>query len=303
MVQHTQEAHTYATIAEAIRFVRNRVYEQPSLEEVASHVGLSPHHLQRVFSQWAGISPKRFLQFLTKEHAKALLRDSRDVLTTSLAAGLSGPSRLHDLMVSCEALTPGEVGALGQGMRIQFGFASTPFGDLIAGVTHRGVCHLRFVEPGAGDAAEAELRGDWPRAEFQRSDETAQMLARRMAALSGAPNPLTVLVRGTNFQVKVWEALLRIPPGCVASYGDVARTVGSPRAVRAVGTALSHNPVAVLIPCHRVIREQGDIGGYRWGEDRKRALLVWEGAQRNPLEPVLPPRAAPPSVRMAHHGV
>lgn len=270
---------TYDTIAEAIRFVRSHAREQPSLDAVARQVGLSRQHLQRVFSAWAGISPKRFLQFLTKEHAKSLLRQSRGVLSAAVDSGLSGPGRLHDLMVSCDALTPGEVGALGEGLVIRFGFAATPLGGIIAGITSRGVCHLRFVEPER--SAEGELRAEWPRARLVRDDAAISRLAEQMFGEFARVRPLSVLLRGTNFQIKVWEALMRVPPGHVVSYRDLAARAHAPKAHRAVGTALARNPVAVLVPCHRVIRESGEIGQYRWSTERKIALYAWEGARRD----------------------
>jgi AraC family transcriptional regulator of adaptative response/methylated-DNA-[protein]-cysteine methyltransferase len=283
MPKEAAPAKAYETVAEAIRFVRSSAREQPSLEEIAGHVGLSPHYLQRVFSEWAGISPKRFLQFVTKEHAKALLRQSRDVLSASVESGLSGPGRLHDLMVSCEALTPGEVGALGDGLIIRFGFAGTPLGKIIAGITPRGVCHLRFVED--EQDAIAELRAEWPKAEFVRDDVAVRVLAEQMfgALVGSKPRPklLSVLLRGTNFQIKVWEALMRVPLGHVVSYRDLAWLAHAPQAHRAVGTALAHNTIAVLVPCHRVIRESGEVGQYRWGSERKIALLAWEGARQS----------------------
>lgn len=270
----------YDTVAAAIRFVRAQARRQPSLDEVAAHVGLSGPHLQRVFSEWAGISPKRFLQFLTKEHARALLRQSRDVLATSLESGLSGPGRLHDLMVACEAMTPGEVGALGEGLTLAFGFAPTPLGDVICGLTPRGVCHLQFVATGETAAAEAALRAEWPKAACVRDDAAVAGVVRAMFDPLAGERPIALLLRGTNFQLKVWEALLRIPAGCAVSYGDLAGRVGAPRASRAVGTAVAHNRIAVLVPCHRVIRESGEIGEYRWGSERKAALLACEAAAR-----------------------
>jgi AraC family transcriptional regulator of adaptative response/methylated-DNA-[protein]-cysteine methyltransferase len=267
---------TYATIGEAIRFLRAHSRQQPSLEAVAKHVQLSPYYLQRVFSEWAGISPKRFLQFLTKENAKQLLRHSRDVLSAALESGLSGPGRLHDLMVSCEALTPGQVAALGDGLTISYGFATTPFGNIIAGVTPRGVCHLMFVEPGMEASAEQVLFAEWPMADFRKDCVAATNLATTVFGALTRPGSLSLLLRGTNFQIKVWEALTRIPSGLAISYGDLAERAGMPRASRAVGTALAHNHLAVLVPCHRVIRESGDVGQYRWGVDRKLTLLAWE---------------------------
>ena len=270
----------YETVAAAIRFVRSHAGAQPSLEEIAQHVGLSAFHLQRVFSEWAGISPKRFLQFLTKENAKRLLRESRDVMSAAIESGLSGPGRLHDLMVGCEALTPGQIGALGDGLVIRYGFAASPFGAFIVGTTARGICHLRFVEAGQAQAAQAELQREWPHARFDRDDEAAHRLAAHLFDPFNEPKPLNLLLRGTNFQIKVWEALLRIPPGHALSYGNLAAMAVMPKAHRAVGTAMAHNPIAVLIPCHRVIRESGEAGLYRWGSDRKHAIISWEQSRR-----------------------
>ena len=270
----------YETVAAAIRFVRSHAGAQPSLDDIASHVGLSATHLQRVFSEWAGISPKRFLQFLTKEHAKALLRESRDVMSAALESGLSGPGRLHDLMVNCEALTPGQIGALGEGLLIRYGFAASPFGAFIVGTTARGICHLRFVEAGETHTAQANLQNEWPHAILKRDDEMAQQLATDLFSPFSQSKPLNLLLRGTNFQIKVWEALLRIPPGHAFSYSDLATMAALPKAQRAVGTAMAHNNIALLIPCHRVIRENGETGLYRWGEERKRAMIGWEQSRR-----------------------
>jgi AraC family transcriptional regulator of adaptative response/methylated-DNA-[protein]-cysteine methyltransferase len=272
----TTKQATYETIAEAIRFLRTNFRQQPSLDAVAKHVGLSPHHLQRVFSEWAGISPKRFLQFVTKENAANLLRQSRNVLSAAMDSGLSGPGRLHDLTVSCEALTPGQVGALGEGLTIRFGFASTPLGNIVAGVTPRGVCHLMFVERGMEEPAKRMLFARWPKAVFRRDDAAATNLAATVLGALKEPGPVSLLLRGTNFQIKVWEALLQVPSGLAISYRDLAARAGMPRAARAVGTALAHNNLAVLIPCHRVIRENGDFGQYRWETERKIALLARE---------------------------
>jgi AraC family transcriptional regulator of adaptative response/methylated-DNA-[protein]-cysteine methyltransferase len=270
---------TYTTVAAAIRFLRANADRQPGLDELAAHVGLSPFHLQRLFSRWAGISPKRFVQYLTKEHARRSLLQSRDVLAASLAAGLSGAGRLHDLMISCEAVTPGQLGAGGEGLTIHHGFAATPLGEIAAGLTPRGVCHLRFVDADGPAAATAALRRDWPRAVFIRDDAGVAGLADRLFGAAGALKPLSLLLKGTNFQLKVWEALLHVPPGSVIAYSDLAALAGSPRACRAVGTAMARNPIAVLIPCHRVIRENGEFGQYRWGSERKGALLAWEQAR------------------------
>lgn len=272
-----ERCRTYATIARAIRFVRAQAGEQPGLTEIAAHVGMSPHHFQRVFSLWAGVSPKRFLQYLTKEHARRLLRAHRDVLESAHEAGLSGPGRLHDLMVVCDAVTPGEVRALGAGLHIRHGCGPTPFGRAIVASTARGICHLQFVDDEA--AAAAALREDWPLATLEHDAARARSLLERVFAGGLADRPLHILLQGSNFQLKVWEALLRVPPGDAVSYGTLAGMIGAPRAQRAVGTALAHNRIALLIPCHRVLREGGEIGQYRWGSERKHTLLALEAAR------------------------
>lgn len=279
----------YATVAQAIRFIRLHADRQPGLDEIAAEVGLSPFHLQRVFSHWAGISPKRFLQCLTRDHARSLLRQSHDVLSAAHAAGLSGPGRLHDLLVNCDAVTPGEVRALGDGLLITYGFGLTPFGKVIVGRTARGLCHLQFID-GEPETASTALRAEWPLARLQRDDTAlaatiAQLFERHAQPPSQAHQepPLHLLLRGTNFQVKVWEALLAIPAGEIVSYRHLAELSGNPRAQRAVGTALAHNRIALLIPCHRVIRESGEMGHYRWGSERKNALIAYESCRCDDL--------------------
>ncbi len=265
----------YEAVARAIAFIRANAARQPELAEVAAATQLSEYHLQRLFSAWAGLSPKRFLQYLTKEHARAALRDSADVLGAALDAGLSGPGRLHDLMVSCEALTPGEIRAQGAGVELRHGIAATPLGEALFGWTTRGVCHLAFVDTDAA-AKLAALRADWPAADFVRDDTGAVELATRVFPATLAPGRLHLLLKGTNFQIKVWEALLKIPPAALVSYGRLAGHLGMPRAARAVGSAVAANHIAWLIPCHRVIREDGESANYRWGVERKLALRVWE---------------------------
>ena len=280
MTSPSERCQAYETVARAIRFIRDKAREQPELEEIAAQVGLSAFHLQRTFSVWAGISPKRFLQYLTREHARTLLRQHHDVLATAHETGLSGPSRLHDLMIACDAVTPGEVRALGDGLEITYGFGPTPFGRVIAGITPRGLCHLQFTENDA-DAIES-LRKDWPQARQMRDDRALTETIAGLFSGEGLRPPPHLLLRGTNFQIKVWEALLSIPPGEAVSYRTLAGRVGNPRAQRAVGTALAHNRIALLIPCHRVIRENGEIGQYRWGSERKSALLAFESASARP---------------------
>jgi AraC family transcriptional regulator, regulatory protein of adaptative response / methylated-DNA-[protein]-cysteine methyltransferase len=281
----------YIRIESALGYLTEHGGAQPTLADVANHVGLSEHHLQRVFTRWAGISPKRFLQFQTVESAKALLRDSRSVLDATYSTGLSSGGRLHDLFVTLEAMTPGEFKAGGNGLTIATGFHESPFGECLIAVTDRGICGLSFVVDGDRNAAMAELENRWPDATFVADQEATRPIADEVfAAWGGAswqpaaagtaitPTPLSVLVRGTNFQVRVWEALLRIPPGAVATYEDIAAAVGSAGATRAVGSAIARNPVAYLIPCHRVIRKTGAFGGYHWGSARKVAILMRETA-------------------------
>jgi AraC family transcriptional regulator, regulatory protein of adaptative response / methylated-DNA-[protein]-cysteine methyltransferase len=271
----------YDTVASTIRFLQGHATAQPSLAEIASHVGMSEFHLQRLFSQWAGVSPKRFLQYLTKESARKLLRDSANVLDTSMAVGLSAPSRLHDLMVQCEAVTPGEVGALGEGLIIRHGIAETPFGAAFIARTERGICRMEFLDS-SSDIAMTRLRKEWPLARFEEDEHETHELATRIFSPDTERQPLHLAVKGTNFQIQVWQALLRIPCGTLTTYGDIAAAIGRPAAARAVGTAIGANPVAWLIPCHRVIRESGECGGYRWGIERKWALIAREASMSAP---------------------
>lgn len=273
-------AEHYAAVARAIAFVRANVRRQPELAEIAAAAQLSEFHLQRLFSAWAGISPKRFLQYLTKEHALAALRDSADVLDAALGAGLSGPGRLHDLMVSCEALTPGEIRSGGAGVELRHGLAATPLGAALFGWTPRGLCHLAFCDGNAGAMLDL-LRRDWPAANFMRDDAGAKALATRVFPTAPQAGRLHLLLKGTNFQIKVWEALLQIPPAALVSYGQLAGRLGRPNAARAVGSAVAANSIAWLIPCHRVIREDGDSSNYRWGVERKLALRVWEAGRKD----------------------
>lgn len=270
----------YRRIEQAIAYLEEHATEQPSLEEVAAHIGLSPYHFQRLFKSWAGVSPKRFLQYLTIENAKQLLRDSSSVLDTALDVGLSGPSRLHDLFVSVEAMTPGEFKAQGRDLLIRYGFHATPFGECLLAVTSRGVCSLAFVDPETRSDALGELQANWQEATLIEDREAGKDAIKAIfgPAHDQSQAPVKVLLRGTNFQVKVWEALLRIPEGSAVTYGALAEAIGRPKAHRAVGTAVGHNPVAYLIPCHRVLRTNGDIGGYHWGTTRKRAILAREAA-------------------------
>ena len=268
----------YERIEKAIRYLERNFRTQPRLAEVAAQAGLSEFHFQRLFQRWAGISPKRFLQCLTAGYAEQLLKDSPNLLDAAYAAGLSSPSRLHGLFVNLHAVTPAEWRAGGRGVTIRYGLHDTPFGCCLLALTDKGICHLSFVDDDASVALD-ELRGQWPGAQLQADKSGTQAVAARI--FSRTPDrgaPLHLWVRGTNFQVKVWEALLRIPAGGLASYGDVAALLGTPRASRAVGSAVARNHVAYLIPCHRVIRQTGVVGDYRWGSTRKKAMLAWESS-------------------------
>ena len=274
----------YERIARVIRYIDAHRAGQPSLQVLAAESGLSPFHFHRLFSAWAGVTPKDFLQCLTLAHARAALRDGESVLEAAYAAGLSGPGRLHDLAVSLEAATPGEIKSGGDGWILRAGFADTPFGICLFATSPRGICHVSFSQEGQeADVALQGLRDEWPRARLRRDDEAAGDLAAKMflqrSGSARAPT-LRTLVRGSTFQVRVWRALLRIPTGALVSYGALAASLGTPAAARAVGSAVARNGIAFLIPCHRVIRETGVVGGYRWGHERKRALLAWEGARR-----------------------
>ena len=269
----------FALVAKAITYLRDHVREQPTLEQIAAAVHLSPQHLQRVFADWAGISPKRFLQYLTKEYARQQLATSANLLAVADAAGLSSTSRLHDLMVTCEAMTPGEIRAAARGIDIGYGFAPSPFGDALVAWTSRGICHFAFsVADEATMLTELSMR--WPAAVLQRDDTRAQALVQQIFPHTPTRGSVHVVLRGTNFQIKVWEALLRIEPGQIVSYGQLARALHAPRAARAVGSAIAANTVGFLIPCHRVIREGGAVGEYRWGDERKQALIAWEACRR-----------------------
>jgi len=274
-----QLSEDYRRIEQAIQYLEKHASGQPELNEIASAVGLSEYHFQRTFSRWAGISPKRFLQFITKEGAKDLLAQSENLLDTTYGVGLSSLGRLHDLFVTTEAVTPGEYKSGGAGLTIRYGLHDTPFGKALIGATERGICHLGFVGNSEGDAIDA-LVADWQQAKMIEDHKATAPLVEPIFDLSQRGNaPLRLHLRGTNFQLKVWEALLRIPPGAVTSYEGLAEQAGRPGASRAVGTALGRNPIAVLIPCHRVIRKLGEFGNYRYGTIRKKALLGWEAAQ------------------------
>lgn len=271
----------YERIACILRYLDERHADQPNLAALARRAGLSPYHFHRLFSRWAGITPKEFLQCLTVARVKRLLREGKNVLNTSLESGLSGPGRLHDLCVSLEAASPGEFKSGGADWTIFAGFVDTPFGVCLVGKSPRGICHLSFVESERQEAGTTAIQKDWPRARIQWDDVASTEL---VAPLFKRPDdldarlPLRAYVCGTKFQVRVWRALLHVPEGALVSYGGVAAAIGSPAASRAVASAVSRNPVAYLIPCHRVIRETGVFGGYRWGPTRKKAIVAWESS-------------------------
>ncbi len=274
----------------ALDYLAAHVQNQPSLGEIARHVGLSEYHFQRLFSRWVGISPKRFLQYLTLGEAKRVLAESASVLDAAYEAGLSGPGRLHDLFVTYEAMTPGEYKLKGHGLEIRYGFHPSPFGECLLMVTERGVCGLGFVVQGDRAGTLAELRRDWAAARFIADQPGTASFAARIfrgdkSGEAAERGPLKLLLRGTPFQLKVWEALLTVPPGCLTSYADIARRLGYPeggQVARAVGRANATNTISYLIPCHRVIQKSGLVSGYRWGTGRKLAMIGWEVAQAAP---------------------
>jgi AraC family transcriptional regulator of adaptative response/methylated-DNA-[protein]-cysteine methyltransferase len=276
----SQAAMDYARVERALQFLNANYLHRPTLDEIAAHVHLSPFHFERLFQRWAGTSPKRFLQYLTKEHAKTLLRDSKSLLDAAYGSGLSGVGRLHDLFVSCEAVTPGEYKLRGEGVAIRYGFHPTPFGECLLAKTERGVCALRFLTTPSKPTTLRELRNEWPAARFVKDDDETGEICRRIltTASDGERLPFHLHLRGTNFQLKVWQALLTIPTGHLTSYSDVAAKICTTKASRAVGSAVGRNPVAYLIPCHRVIRSLGVIGDYRWGHERKQAMIAREMA-------------------------
>ena len=277
-----QMSQDYMRIEKAISFLEENFRDQPDLAEVAQSIHLSPYHFQRLFKRWAGISPKQFVQFLTIDYAKQRLIESKSILDTSLEVGLSGPSRLHDLFVTFEAITPGEYKARGDGLKITYGFHKTPFGQCLLATTDRGICGLTFIEQQNQKQVLEDLKSTWPNSEFCEDSVQTQELVDRIFSPSEQKNgmPLNLLLKGTNFQIKVWEALLKIPEGAMVSYADVAASMGQPAASRAVASAISKNPVGYIIPCHRVIRKMGIINDYRWGAARKKAILGWEASRK-----------------------
>lgn len=270
----------YERIEQAIEFIVAQVSNQPTLDEIAAHVHLSPHHFQRLFSRWAGVTPKRFLQVLTLERAKQLLRESKPLLEVSDAVGLSSGSRLYDHFVHLEAVTPGEYKTGGAGLTIDYAEHDTPFGRAFIAITPRGICRFEFLAAAEIDAHLLELQKTWPRATVHESRQrTCAVVETLFGGNKNWDRPVSLHVSGTNFQISVWKALLQIPPAAIVSYSQVATAIGHPSSARAVGQAVGANPVALLIPCHRVIQQSGKLGGYRWGETRKQAIHAWESAR------------------------
>jgi len=271
-------ARDYSRMAEAISFIEENQMSQPRLEDVADAMGLSPFHAQKIFSRWAGVSPKRLLAILTHAQAREALESGESLLDATYEAGLSGPGRLHDLFVTVEAMTPGEVKKKGEGLEIRYGWHDTPFGMGLFMMTTRGLCGLAFADPGAEVATLMDMRARWPKASYIHDPAASAMFAGKVFSPEALDEPLKLLVGGTPFQVQVWRALLEISFGDTVSYTDIAKKVCTERAVRAVGSAVGRNPISYLIPCHRVLRQTKALGGYHWGLTRKKALLAWEAA-------------------------
>jgi AraC family transcriptional regulator, regulatory protein of adaptative response / methylated-DNA-[protein]-cysteine methyltransferase len=271
-------ARDYAIVKKALAFITENWREHPSLETIAAEAGLSPHHMQRVFTRWAGLSPKAFLQAVTLDHARGLLRDSASILDATYELGLSGPGRLHDLFVTHEGMSPGIYKAKGKGLTIRYGFHPSPFGTALVMIADQGLAGLAFADDGEEKAALADMRSRWPEAQYVEDfAATAPYAERIFKPENWRPDePLRVVFIGTDFEIRVWETLLRIPMGKASTYSDIAAHIGKPSAARAVGTAVGRNPVSFVVPCHRVMGKSGSLCGYHWGLTRKRAILGWE---------------------------
>jgi len=277
----SHQSDTYRRIEKAIQYIEANFKSRPNLDQIAASVHLSRYHFDRLFKRWAGVSPIQFMQYLTLDYTKQQLAQSQSLLDASLDAGLSGPGRLHDLFVTFEAMTPGEFKNQGAGLEIAYGISATPFGECLLATTTRGICHLGFVEGGQRPAALEQLFQKWPQATLIEKNRQTGPLVKEIFKPDHPRDaiPFNLHLKGTNFQVNVWKALLRIPEGWVVSYRDVATYLGRPKAFRAVANAIAINPVGYLIPCHRVIAKSGAIHHYRWGSARKKALLGWEAAR------------------------
>lgn len=275
----SESGRLYKQIAEAIEFITDNQAEQPDLDTVAAHIGMSPHHFQRTFSDWAGVSPKKFLKAITLQDAKERLRESESVLDASFGAGLSGPGRLHDLFVTTDAVTPGEYKSRGEGMVFTYGIHPSPFGPCLIVVNERGLTGLSFIDGDEQDAIDYQKQ-HWEKATWVRDEMVTAPFIQKVFQpnANGQKKDLKVLLRGSPFRIKIWEALLRLPSGTVTSYGDLAERLDRPGAARAVAGAIANNRIGLVIPCHRVIRESGALAGYRWGETRKAAILGLEAS-------------------------
>ncbi|WP_316824899.1 methylated-DNA--[protein]-cysteine S-methyltransferase [Pedobacter miscanthi] len=276
-----QEEINFNRITEAINYIQANFKTQPGLEEIAEKVNLSPFHFQRLFSEWAGTTPKRFLQYISIGYAKEMLKENHSLFDTALETGLSGASRLHDLFVNIEGMTPGEYKNGGENLHINYSFAESPFGNIIVASTPKGICHIAFYDD--EKPALTNLQKQFPAAKYQLILDKEQQNALYIFSNDWSKlNQVKLHLKGTDFQLKVWEALLKIPMGKLSTYGSIAKKLQNPNASRAVGTAIGDNPVAFLIPCHRVIQTSGALGGYHWGLNRKTAMIGWEAAQTNP---------------------
>lgn len=271
----------YSRIAKAIEYIQHNFQQQPNLAEIAAHVHLSPAHFQRLFTEWVGISPKKFLQYTTIQHAKSILKQppKSTLLDTTFDAGLSSSSRLHDLFIQIEGMTPAEYRHGGQALQINYSFAETLFGKVLIASTPKGICYLAFIDH--EETALISLREQFPKAQLIEYSDVLQQQALQIFQFNRNNNlsKIKLHLKATAFQLKVWESLLKIPMGQLSAYGAVAKDIGQKNAARAVGTAIGHNPVAFLIPCHRVIQASGNLGGYMWGTTRKTAIIAWESAK------------------------
>lgn len=280
MVVSTESNINYQRIEQAIKYLEDNFQRQPELDEVAEKVHLSPFHFQRIFTDWAGISPKRFLQFLTVDFLKSKLQESRNIVEAAESAGLSSQSRVYDLFTTLEAVTPQEYKLKGSGIQVEYGFHETPFGTCLLGITQRGICWLSFVKTDGDLRTELEsMKEHWHNSVFHQNQELTSAFVQQIFSESPSGKKLHLLVKGTNFQVKVWEALLRLPMGSVTTYQGIAEQIQNPKAMQAVGSAVGSNHIAYLIPCHRVIRKDGVLGEYRWSASRKKSIIGWEMAK------------------------
>jgi len=280
MDDYSRQSEDFDRIEKAIQFIEENFKSQPALDKIAESVSLSKFHFDRLFKRWAGISPIQFMQFMTLDYTKQMLSKSKSILEASLDAGLSGPSRLHDLFVTFEAVTPGDFKKQGLGLSISYGWCKSPFGECLLATTNRGICYLGFAKESDGSEIIQQLFQAWSGAEFTENPTGAGLIAKKIFSMDQhkRPRPFNLQIKGTNFQINVWKALLNIPKGCIVSYQDIASHIGHPKSFRAVANAIAINPVAYLIPCHRVIARSGKIHQYRWGSARKKALIGWEAA-------------------------